>query len=118
MRVLLCDDEPDVRYLFRSVFELHGAQVEETDDGHACIAAVERERPGLVVLDVTLPDRDGVAVLAELRQRWPDLPVALVSAHVRPDVWAEAERLGAACHDKIAFINRIPSLMTLPAAEP
>lgn len=112
MHVLICDDEPDVRLLFRHHFEELGATVEEAADGAECVEAALRQRPDLVVLDLYMPERDGLSVLPELRTNMPGVPILVVSAHAAVEVFSESRSRGAtACFDKMGFTARIPQLV-------
>ncbi len=68
-RVLIVDDEPTSRLLTRDALEESGFLVEEADGGNAALAAFERARPALVLLDVEMPDMDGFEVCRKLRAR-------------------------------------------------
>ena len=113
MRVLVCDDEPDIRALYRAAFEARGADVEEAVDGDDAIAAALRQTPDLVVLDLFMPGRDGLSALPELRRSCPRARVLVVSAHAAVDVFDRGRALGAtACFEKVGFIRRIPDLVS------
>jgi CheY-like chemotaxis protein/phosphoribosyl 1,2-cyclic phosphodiesterase len=81
-RVLIVDDDPAVRQLVSDALRSSGATVEDADDGDEALAVVTRRRPDLVILDLTLPKRDGLDVLRELRAApaTRDLPVLLLTA--------------------------------------
>lgn len=112
MRVLICDDEPDIRTLFRIGFEQEGADVVEAADGEECLRAVEEHLPDLVVLDIYMPVRDGFATLPELRRRWPGCPVLVVTAQAAVEVFEKSRARGAtACFDKVSFVPRIPMVL-------
>src|SRR5437868_6458646 len=63
VRVLICDDEPSIRELYRFAFEQAGAEVGEAGDGNECIDTARRDRPDVIVLDLFMPDRDGLSAL-------------------------------------------------------
>ena len=112
MRVLVCDDEPSIRLLFRGEFERAGAEVVEASDGDECLIVAESTLPDLVVLDLFMPRRDGLSTLPELRRRLPGRPVLVVSAHAAVDILEQTRSRGAtACFDKLGFVDRIPALM-------
>lgn len=112
MRVLICDDEPAIRLLYRTAFESQGAQVDEACDGIECLEVAEATDPDVVILDLYMPRRDGLAVLPELHQRFPRARVLVVSAHAAVEVFEQSRSRGAtACFDKLAFLPRIPALM-------
>jgi two-component system OmpR family response regulator len=78
-RVLVIDDEPDIRLLADVVLTRAGHDVEQAVDGPSGLARLERPpRPDVVVLDVRMPGVDGLAVLKEIGPDGP--PVVLVTA--------------------------------------
>jgi DNA-binding NtrC family response regulator len=102
MQVLVCDDEPDIRLLYRSAFEREGAQVSTAEDGH----------PNLIVLDLKMPRCDGTTALPKLHAVCPEARVIVVSAHLNMERFSDVEALGAAeCFDKLDFLGRIPGLV-------
>ena len=112
MRVLICDDEPAIRQLFRFAFEDAGAEVDEAADGEECIALASDISFDLIVLDLFMPKRDGLSTLPELRACSPDSPVFIVSAHAGVEVFNQSRALGAtACFEKLGFLQRIPSVL-------
>jgi two-component system KDP operon response regulator KdpE len=81
VKVLIVDDEPDVRSLVRSALQYARVPLEavEAADAEEALKAVVSEHPDLIVLDLALPKRDGFSVLEELR-RTSDLPVIVLTA--------------------------------------
>src|SRR3954454_6371843 len=77
--LLLVDDEPRIRRVLRLALEDEGYQVAEAANGYDALAALRREPPDVVLLDLMLPDRDGFAVCREIR-RTSDVPVIMVTA--------------------------------------
>ena len=78
-RILLVDDEPDLRRMVRRYLTAEGFDVVEAADGASALARLGRSAPDLVVLDVGMPGQDGFAVLQEIR-RTSDLPVIMLTA--------------------------------------
>jgi len=78
--VLVVDDDPTVSDVVRRYLEQDGCRVRLAGDGLAALAAVEAERPDLVVLDLMMPGLDGLEVCRRLRHRLPDLPVVMLTA--------------------------------------
>ena len=110
--VLIIDDDPSIRLLFRRAFEEAGADVQEAEDGDDGIDAAVRGMPDLVVLDLAMPRRDGLSALPELRARCPGTSVLLVTAFGNPETFDEATRLGASrCFDKWDFVRQIPGVL-------
>jgi CheY-like chemotaxis protein len=112
VRVLVCDDEEAIRELFRISFEAEGAEVEEAVDGDDCIARAEARCPDLVVLDLFMPNRDGLAALPQLRRQCPEARILVVSAHAAVEVFNRSRARGAtACFEKLGFVSQIPQLL-------
>jgi DNA-binding response OmpR family regulator len=78
-RVLVADDDPDVRRLVRTLLERAGHEVVEAADGRQCLRALYDRRPELVVLDVGMPALDGWEALARIREL-ANVPVLLLTA--------------------------------------
>ena len=110
--MLICDDEPDIRLLFRMEFEELGAEVTEAVDGDDCISQATASCPDVVVLDLYMPNRDGLSALPEIRQRCPEAAVLVVSAHAAVEIFTRSRARGAtACFEKVDFVARIPRLV-------
>ncbi|QLC24950.1 EAL domain-containing response regulator [Parasphingopyxis algicola] len=92
-RILIVDDEPDLRSFFRDVAEDIGFVSAEAGDQDEFASAYERLDPTVVLLDLTMPDTDGVEFLRNLAKRNCTAPVILVSGQDER-VIATAERLG------------------------
>ena len=82
MRVLVIDDDPDVRLLCRLNFELAGHEVMEAPNGERGLELALEERPDAIVLDLMLPVKDGLSVLQDLLSdpRTYGIPVVLLTA--------------------------------------
>lgn len=93
LRILIVDDESEILRLFESV--LSGPyQVQGTSNGTEALAAVERDQPDLVVLDLLMPGLDGFEVCRRLR-RWSQVPIIVLSGRDRPGDKVRALDLGA-----------------------
>src|SRR5947209_20283369 len=79
-RVLVVDDDPTVSDVVRRYLERAGYAVTLCGDGRAALAAYERERPDLVVLDLMLPELNGLEVCRRLRTADPALPIVMLTA--------------------------------------
>lgn len=113
MRVLICDDEPSIRLLFRTAVEQLGLEVIEAIDGDECLAEVTRRSPDAIILDVFMPGTDGLAVLPRLLAICPDAPVFVVSAHATRETFEQALAWGAtSCFEKLSFLDHVPELLT------
>jgi DNA-binding NtrC family response regulator len=79
-QLLIVDDEPDLRWVLRGVFEDAGFDVQEAGAGDEALRRVEAAVPDVVLSDMRMPGMPGLELLRTLRQRVPDLPVILLSA--------------------------------------
>jgi DNA-binding NtrC family response regulator len=107
--VLVVDDEPDIRELVQDILEDEGYLVEVAENGEAARAAFARRTPDLVLLDIWMPDIDGITLLREWSSGGvPECPVVVMSGHGNLETAVEATRLGA--HD---FVQKPISLARL-----
>ncbi len=83
-RLLVVDDEPNIRELLSTSLRFAGFEVHTAADGQEALKQAEKVRPDLMVLDVMMPDLDGFAVTRRLRERGRDIPVLFLTA--RDDV--------------------------------
>lgn len=85
-KILLVDDDPDVRLAIGTVLEVEGYQLRTARDGIECLERVREERPDLLILDLLMPRKDGFAVIRELREnpKYRDVPILILTA-VRED---------------------------------
>jgi len=79
-RVLIVEDNRDLAYGLRNNLEIEGYEVEVAEDGPAGLAAVRRQAPALVILDLMLPEMDGFRVLKKLRQEGHAVLVLILTA--------------------------------------
>ena len=94
-RVLVVDDEPNVRLVFRTTLEAAGYEVDESPDGLDALDRVRRRPFDLLLLDLRMPRLEGMETLRRLREQGSNVPVVVVTAHGGiPDV-VEAVKLGA-----------------------
>lgn len=91
---MVVEDDAGICSFMQWTLESEGYQMLVANDGLVALAAVERQRPGLILLDQGLPLLDGEGVAQALRERRAgDIPIALVTAG--PDAGARASRIGA-----------------------
>jgi len=95
-RVLLVDDESNIRRMLGALLEAEGFDTAEAPNGAAAIASLERAAPDVVLLDLMMPGGlDGLATLEQIRQRAPDLPVIMMSGKATLADAVRATKLGA-----------------------
>jgi DNA-binding response OmpR family regulator len=93
--VLIVDDEPSVRLVFRTTLEAAGYEVAEAADGESALGALRDGPVDLVFLDLRMPGMDGLEVLRHVRDAGDDTPVVIVTAHGDVPNAVEAMKLGA-----------------------
>ena len=91
---LIVDDEKQIRRLLRLALEGADHQVFEAETGQSGLEEIAYRRPDIVLLDLGLPDMDGVKVLRRLRE-WSDVPVLILSVRDEPDEKVAALDAGA-----------------------
>lgn len=107
--VLVVDDEPDIRSLLQEILEDEGYDVSVADTASAAQQAVEEQRPDLVLLDIWMPDMDGVSLLKSWKLGGSlSFPVIMISGHGTVETAVEATRHGA-----VDFIEKPLSLAKL-----
>ncbi len=113
-RVLLVDDEPDIVFLARTLFEHDGRfdVVGEAQDGEEAVRLAQRLQPEAVLLDILMPGMDGWQALPLIRRVAPQTAVVVVSALGRRQDMAErATSLGAAAYVEKAKLGSTPELV-------
>ena len=81
-KILLVDDEPNVRLVYREVLAEKGHEVLEAESGEETFKILNGENVDLVVLDIKLRLESGLNVLQKITKEFPDIPVVLCSAYV------------------------------------
>jgi DNA-binding NtrC family response regulator len=95
-RILVVDDEADIRELVQEILSEEGYAVEVAGNAAEARAACARQQPDLVLLDIWMPDLDGISLLREWRQSQAmPPPVVMMSGHGTVETAVEATRLGA-----------------------
>lgn len=107
-RVLVIDDEPQIRKFLDISLRAQGYRVETAASGEGGLAALATQGADLVILDLGLPDRDGHEVLAELRQ-WSQVPVILLT--VRAGETETVAALDAGANDYVTKPFSVQELM-------
>lgn len=93
--ILVVDDEDDVRESVREVLRDEGYRVVDTADGTQVLELIRQERPELVLLDIWMPQVDGIGLLKEIKTQEPDLNVVMVSGHGNIHTAVTATKFGA-----------------------
>ncbi len=93
--ILVVDDEQSIRRLLRTTLAGHGYRIREAASGQAALDMLAREPPDVVLLDLGLPDLDGVEVIRRLRGAGSRVPIIVLSSHNGEAEKVEALDLGA-----------------------
>ena len=93
--ILIVDDEPNVRLVFRTTLESSGYKTSSAEDGETALMWLENTHFDLVLLDLQMPVMDGMEVLEGLREAGKDVPVVIVTAHGSVPNAVQAMKLGA-----------------------
>jgi DNA-binding response OmpR family regulator len=124
MRVLVVDDEPDVLLLCRVNFEFAGHEVLQTDNAETALSMATSEHPDLIVLDVMLPNRDGLSILEELavKPETRQVPVVLLTAKTQEHDKLAGYQAGAAEYvtkpfSPIALTDAVEAIYSMTPAE-
>ncbi|MCP4688423.1 MAG: response regulator, partial [Desulfobacterales bacterium] len=93
--ILTIDDEKAIRESFRNYLEDFDYDVLEAENGRKGLETIEREHPDLVLVDLRMPEVDGLEVLETVTKKWSDMPIIIVSGTGVIGDAVEAIRLGA-----------------------
>lgn len=95
VNILLIDDEPDYSETMGFWLMAKGHKVRSASSGMEGLEAIEKDKPHIVFLDMQMPEMDGIETLRRIKERWPDLPVIMVTAFSTEEKKREAVRMGA-----------------------
>jgi DNA-binding NtrC family response regulator len=93
--ILIVDDEEIVRRAHLRSLADSGCYTEAAEDGHKAIRVMEQHPFDVVLLDLRMPDLDGMDVLKTIKQRWPECEVVVITGYPTLETAKEAVRLGA-----------------------
>jgi CheY-like chemotaxis protein len=102
-RILIIEDSAQMRALIRDILEADGHSILEAKEGLKGLQMAAAQPPACILLDLILPDIDGLTVLRLLRQQGSEIPVIVISSHMREVIRAQCLGHGAA-----AFIAKPP----------
>lgn len=113
IRILVADDEPSHRQMIEAVLAAEGYEVAQAEDGQAAIVAVEDRFYDLVILDVRMPNVDGIQALQKIKQISPDIPVIIMTAYA--SVGSAVDALKSSAYDYLIKPLDIDELKILVA---
>jgi len=94
-KILVVDDEAEIRSLLGAVLQSKGYEVVTAEDGAAALQQVQREHPGVILMDLSMPRMSGMDALPEIKRLDPDIPVVICTAHADLATAVRAMKLGA-----------------------
>lgn len=94
-RILIIEDSPDLAELYRSYLRDEPYQVRHVSDGRSGMAALEQDPPAVLLLDLMLPDMDGMTILKHIHDHRVPTSVVIITSHGSVDVAIDAMRCGA-----------------------
>jgi two-component system response regulator PilR (NtrC family) len=107
-RVLIVDDEPDIRELLEITLMRMGLETRSAEDYSSATRLLQEESFNLCLTDMKLPDGDGIALVEHIQQHYPNTPSAVITAHGSIDLAIQAMKSGA-----FDFVSKPVSLETL-----
>jgi len=107
-KILIVDDEKSIRKTLREILEYEKYEVTEAQDGMECLAKFKRAKFDVVILDIKMPNLDGMETLERLQQMSPETPIIMISGHANIDTAVEAVKMGA-----FDFVSKPPDLNRL-----
>ena len=93
-KILIADDEAQIREILKIYFEKEGFEVIEAEDGAAAILKVQSEKPDILLLDIMMPVLDSIEVCKQVR-KMSDLPIIMVTAKDEDDDRIAGLEIGA-----------------------
>lgn len=97
-KILIVDDEPQIRRFLRASLTAHDYQVVEAEDGKSAVKTCTVELPDLLILDLGLPDIDGLEVISQVRE-WSQVPIIVLS--IRSDESDKVDALDRGANDYV-----------------
>ena len=107
-KILVVDDEASIRRALRNILELERFEVDEAVNGVDCLARIKQQAYDVVLLDIKMPELDGMDALEKIQEMRPGTPVVMLSGHATIDTAVESVKRGA-----FDFISKPPDLNRL-----
>ena len=108
-RILVIEDTDDVRTLLLRILEKAGYDVLSVSDGEEGLRVFHRELVDLVITDILLPKKDGVEIIREIKQGFPDVKIIAISG---------GAQMGLESKDFLKMLSRLGALQTSPKPLP
>lgn len=95
MKILVVDDDAIVIKSCRRILESEGFEVSTVPSAEQALEAAKNSDFDLLLIDVKMPERDGMYLLREIKKNWPEMPSIVMSGYPTPETIADVLRLGA-----------------------
>jgi len=95
MKILVVDDEDIVLESCQAVFELEGFEVMLVPSADKALKAMQNEDFSLLIVDVKMPKHDGMYLMEKIKEKWPDIPIIVMSGYYTTETIKEAFKMGA-----------------------
>jgi two-component system nitrogen regulation response regulator GlnG len=115
-KILVVDDDADMRWTLANILRRAGYQPMESDDGPPALDLMTKDFPDAVILDVQLPGGSGIEVLKQLKEHYSEIPVIMITGYGNIDVAVQAMRFGAYHFLEKPFKSNDQLLVTLSRA--
>ncbi len=96
MKILVVDDENIVRESCRLVLQTEGYEVVLVSSSDAALGIIEELNPALLLIDLKMPGRDGMYLMGEVKEKWPEIPILVMSGYATKETIDEVSFWGAA----------------------
>jgi len=94
-QIWVVDDDRSIRWVLEKALQQSGLSVRSFETGEAALGALSRSQPGVLITDIRMPGLSGLELLNQAHDRWPDLPVIVITAHSDLDAAVAAYQGGA-----------------------
>jgi len=95
MKILVIDDEPVILNSCRKVLEQDGFDVYLVPSADEALKAMKKEVFDLLLVDVKMPKHDGIYLMQKVKEKWPDVPIIVMSGYPTPDTITDGAKMGA-----------------------
>lgn len=95
MRILVVDDDAIVLKSCRRILEFEGFEVTTAPSAEEALEKIKNYDFDLLLMDVKMPEHDGLFLMQEIKKNWPDIPIIVMSGYPTPETIADVMKLGA-----------------------